>query len=149
MPPRDVTAETLPPTGRGDRLVVVARKLGDGAEGAEAPLRIGIGDFRGAGRWRSAEDASFTYIFPAIGPGEYRLVGSGQAGPAGAEPAVTVRTSRRPSPSRSGRAADRREAAGGERARDRVVVVQCVEQVVHAERPEEVVVLRRSASGRR
>ena len=45
MPPRAVTAETasvgLP---QAHRLVGVAREFGDGAEGAEAPLRIGIGD---------------------------------------------------------------------------------------------------------
>ncbi len=92
MPPRDVTAETA--SVRLDephRLVAVARELGDGAEGAEAPLRIGIGYFplqqidgRGAhrslrSRSRFGHEKAFSR---AICPREYRLVRSGQAGPA-------------------------------------------------------------------
>jgi hypothetical protein len=74
------------------RLVMVARKFGDGAEGAEAPLRIGIGYFQlqeidGRGAHRSHRNGKcFRHerVFsPGNAKGEYRLVRSGQAGPAG------------------------------------------------------------------
>ena len=74
------------------RLAMVARKFGDGAEGAEAPLRLGIGYFplqevdgRGAHRsHRNGSGSGMEKHSPGQwAKGEYRLVRSGQAGPAG------------------------------------------------------------------
>src|SRR5829696_1355827 len=99
-----------------DRLVMISRKFGDGAEGAEAPLRIGIEYFpqqeidgRGAHRsHRNGSASDMKGYSPRAMPKE-NTVSSGQDKPVrqDAEPAVAIRTSRRPSPCRSGRAADR------------------------------------------
>ena len=72
------------------RLVRVARKFGDGAESAEVPLRIGIGYFPlqkinscgGHCGLRNGSGSGMKKYSPRQCKGEYRLVRSGQAGPA-------------------------------------------------------------------
>src|SRR5881398_1640038 len=100
LPQRNTDAEA-------HRLVRVARKFGDGAEGAEAPLRVGIGYFPlqqidGCGAHRSLRNGSGSGIkkhSPRVMPKENTAL-SGQDKPVRqeVEPAFWIRTSRRPSP---------------------------------------------------
>src|SRR4029453_19593173 len=74
---------------------------------------------------------------PGMMRGKYRLAGEGQAGRG-----RLSRSERRARLHHVGPAGQRigREAARREAARDRIVVIQRVEQVVDADRPEEVLV---------
>ncbi len=160
MPPRSVTAESASEAMRDlRRLVRVAREFGNGPERAEAPLRAGIGNFApqqrnvtcGLRHGRRARQLAkdMKRRSPGIGP-ERIPSQSPRASRPGARPDRHRASERHAGLHEIGAAGQRigRETSRRKRARDRIVVVERIKDVVDGERPEEMIHLRRTASDR-